>query len=139
MYHYIEPEVAGGLGEGTIINTSCHPPKIEKLEYRFDAWLGDDILETFPCYIVTTELAKAIKLNKLTGVSFLPVKISKSEFFLETYPDLELPQFQWMSVYGEAGTHDFGLSKNYRLAISYSAMSTLKNFKISHAEILACN
>lgn len=139
MYHYIEPEVAGGLGESTIINTSCHPPKIEILEYRFDAWLGDDILETFPCYIVTIELAKAIKLNKLTGVSFLPVKISKSELFLENYPDLELPHFQWMSVYGAAGTHDFGLSKNFRLAISNPALSILKNFKISHAEILAYN
>lgn len=134
MYYYIEPEVAGGLGERTILDTSYHPPKIEKLEYRFDAWLGDDILETFPCHIVTIELAKAIRENSLTGISFLDVKISKSDFFLEEYPDLKLPEFQWLLIYGTAGTDDFGLSKDYRLVISDLALSILKKFKINHAE-----
>ncbi|MEE4127064.1 hypothetical protein [Pseudomonas viridiflava] len=139
MYFYMEPEVAGGLGESTILDTSYHPPKIEKLEYRFDAWLGDDILETFPCHIVTIELAKSIKEKNLTGVSFSPVKISKSDCFLETYPNLELPEFQWMLVYGVAGIDDLGLSKDYRLVVSNLALSLLRKFKIKQAETSAYN
>ena len=56
MYYFIEPEVAGGWGGNTIADTSVHPPKISKLHYQFDGWLGDDLLESFPCFIVSESL-----------------------------------------------------------------------------------
>lgn len=38
-YCVIEPEVAGGLGENTVIDQSVHPPKIARLHYNFEGWL----------------------------------------------------------------------------------------------------
>lgn len=93
MYKLIETEVAGGLGEQIQMDNSFFPPLIKNLHYEFEGWLGDDILESFPCYIVTERLRDGIELGKLTGVSFDKVFISKSETFLELYPDRELPNF----------------------------------------------
>lgn len=47
MFRYIEPEVAGGLGEETQMDSTVHPPLVKKLHLEFEGWLGDDILETF--------------------------------------------------------------------------------------------
>ncbi|GGJ53754.1 hypothetical protein ALP32_02980 [Pseudomonas avellanae] len=43
-YYHIEPEVAGSLGEQTVIDTESWPPKVSRLEYQFDGWLGDELL-----------------------------------------------------------------------------------------------
>ena len=68
MYKYIEPEVAGGLGNETIIDKNYHPPIVKKLHYEFNGWLGDDILESFPCFIVSERLKnEIIKKNLKVG------------------------------------------------------------------------
>ncbi len=81
MYKIIEPEVAGSLGEQAQIDNSFFPPLIKNLNYEFEGWLGDDILESFPCYIVTEQLRKGIESEGLTGINFDEVLVSKSELF----------------------------------------------------------
>ena len=81
MYKYLEPEVAGGIGIDTILDNSIHPPLVKFLHYHFSGWMGDDILETFPCFIISERLKNAIENNKLTGIFFDFVKITKSEDF----------------------------------------------------------
>ncbi|WP_240994207.1 hypothetical protein [Pseudomonas viridiflava] len=137
MYYHIEPEVAGGWGKSTIADTSCHPPKIEHLEYRFEEWLGDDILETFPCFIVTKALAKSLHDSKLTGFSCHTVRISKSNEFMERHPHLELPPFRWLAIEGSAEIDDFGISNDHRLVISDSALTVFRKFNLKHAYITA--
>jgi hypothetical protein len=56
-YYTLEPEVAGGLGDGTVIDTTVHPPHVERLHYEFEDWLGDDLVESFPCFLVSKPLA----------------------------------------------------------------------------------
>ncbi|UTX50278.1 hypothetical protein [Chryseobacterium sp. MA9] len=135
MYKLIEPEVAGGLGVQTQMDNSFFPPLIKNLHYEFEGWLGDDILESFPCYIVTERLRDGIELEKLTGVSFDKVLISKSETFLELYPDRELPNFFWAKINGESNRDDFFITEKNGLAISERAYSLLKNYNIDQADI----
>src|SRR5437870_3724604 len=59
-FYYVEPEVAGRLGPNSVLDTTVHPPVVSRLEYEFSDWLGDGIVETFPCYIVTEDLAGKI-------------------------------------------------------------------------------
>ncbi|RMO74291.1 MULTISPECIES: hypothetical protein [Pseudomonas syringae group] len=134
-YYHIEPEVAGSLGAQAVIDTESWPPKVSRLEYQFDGWLGDELLEMFPCFICTTALAGALSDGKLSGVAFESVVISKSENFLELYPDTALPEFYWLQVRGLAGADDFGVDKNNRLVVSHTALTILKNFNVNHAEI----
>lgn len=135
MYYYIEPEVSGGLGEKSIIDSSTHPPKVEKLHYRFEGWLGDDLLESFPCYVVSDTLKRKILNENLGGIEFRDVYTSKSDQFNELYPDKNLPDFHWLYVTGEAGISDFGIANDFRLVISNEALKILKQGQIDNADI----
>ncbi|MGD1318737.1 hypothetical protein [Chryseobacterium sp. 2R14A] len=135
MYKLIEPEVAGSLGKETELDNSVFPPDVKKLNYEFDGWLGDDILESFPCYIVTESLRETLEGNKFTGVSFHEVIISKSETFSELYPDRELPEFYWLKISGEAFKDDFFITEENILAISERAYFVLQNYNINNADI----
>lgn len=135
MYKLIEPEVAGGLGEQTQMDNSFFPPLIKNLHYEFEGWLENDILESFPCYIVTEKLRKGLEREKLTGISFDEVIVSKSETFLELYPNKELPSFFWAKINGESNRDDFFITEKNGLAISERAYSLLKNYNIDQADI----
>jgi hypothetical protein len=43
----LEPEVAGGPGAATVLDSSTHPPRVARLEYHFDGWLGDNVLRQY--------------------------------------------------------------------------------------------
>jgi hypothetical protein len=97
--------------------------------------LGDALLESFPCFIVTAAIAAALQKGKLNGFRLAPVDISKSETFQELYGDKDLPSFKWLQVDGVAGNQDFGLSKNHTLVVSETALETLRQFGIQNCEI----
>ncbi len=135
MYCQIEPEVAGGWGGNTKADTSCHPPIVEVLNYEFEGWLGDSILTSFPCYIVTKDLANTIKQGNLSGYEIGDCESTKSETFLELYPNKELPEFVWLKITGVAGSDDFGISDQHRLVVSEQALSTLQAHELNDCEI----
>lgn len=128
MYIIIEPEVAGGLGTETRMDNSIHPPEIFELHYEFDGWLGSDIIESFPCYVVTEKLKKGIEDTKLSGVIFKDLKVTKSDNFIELHPKVVLPKFYWMQVSGSVAVDDFGISKDFLLVVSIKAFELLKKY-----------
>jgi len=135
MYYYIEPEVSGGFGEQTVIDATVHPPKISILHYLFDGWLGDELIESFPCFLVTEKIAKQIEHEGLSGASFDEVFISTSEQFKELYPNRELPSFRWLKITGKAGVDDFGIADDFRLVVSKRSLEILEQGQISNADI----
>lgn len=136
MFHILEPEVAGGWGSGTDADTTVHPPVVHRLVYELDGWLGDDLLETFPCFVVTDRLAQAIKTSGLTGCELGPVEVVKSEDFEELQPDRELPDFHRLFVLGDAGKDDFSID-NQRLRVSDAALAVLGQFDMGHCDVHA--
>ena len=135
LFFVLEPEIAGGWGERTVADTSSFPPTVTALHYRFDGWLGDELLESFPCYIVTDRLAVRLRRSGLTGFRLQPVAVSTSEQFDELYPDRELPAFKWLHPVGRAGMDDFGLSDAHQIVVSERALTILRKFRLQHCEI----
>lgn len=135
MYYYIEPEVSGGFGDNTQLDTSVHPPAVLKLHIVFDGWLGDDILETFPCFIVSQALKVSIESAGLTGYDFDSVEVSRSEEFKDLYSNKNLPDFHWLRVHGKAGHDDFGICTDKRLVISGKVKGLLENHQIENADL----
>lgn len=133
-YFLLSPEVAGGLGKNTVMNRTVHPPAISRLHYELDGWLGDELLESFPCFVVTRRLADAIENAGLSGVSFGDLEVTTSEQFKELYPDRDLPQFVWMKVMGKAGKQDFGLDDQNRLIASEKALDVLKTMRVDNCD-----
>jgi hypothetical protein len=133
-YYVLEPEVAGGWGKNTVFSrTPGKPVVVHKLHYQFDGWLGDELLESTPCYIASERLARGIEKAGLKGVSFDAVEVTKSEQFEELYPGRVLPKFVWLKVDGTAGQDDFGIAPGLRLVVSERAFELLKEAGLSHA------
>lgn len=137
MPHFlISPEVAGGLGENTDLDTSVHPPVVRHLHYEFADWLGDVLLETFPAFIITEKAARAAQEAGLTGFSLASAEISvtdEAREMLELDEDNPLPDFAWLKPHGAPGRDDFGQLPDARLVISEQALELLRAQGLNHA------
>jgi len=134
-FFILQPEVAGSKGEHTLQDRSVHPPKVTRLHYEFDGWLGDDILETIACFITTKRLAEQLQNMRVTGVEFDDVEITTSEQFGELFQDTKLPPFVWLKIKGKPGKDDFGLSKEHQLVVSEQVQKMLKQLNLNHCDV----
>jgi hypothetical protein len=137
QYYLIEPEVAGGFGENTVISRPNGKMIVERLHYEFQGWLGDPLLESVPCYIITTELASKMTASGLTGFSVDKVEVSESDDFGLIQPDTVLPKFVWLKINGIAEEDDIALSDNLELVVSERALDMLQKSGMTHAEIVS--
>ncbi len=127
--------MSGGLGENTELDDSVHPPIISKLHYKFDGWLGDDLLESFPCCVASANLKRILEDSDLSGYQFDDFEVTQSEQFKELYPSKELPKFYWLKINGEVGKNDFAISRDNRIVVPCVALSILKKDRIENADI----
>jgi hypothetical protein len=95
----IEPEVAGEIGKNTVyynynaIINDNEKPIITQLHFVFDGWLGDELLEVTPCFLVSERLKNEMEMAKFSGCIFEEIEISYSNEFVELYSDREVPNF----------------------------------------------
>ncbi len=134
-FFYVDPEVAGDFGDETVLDTSLHPPVVSRLHYRFQGWLGDSLLETFPIFIVTEEAKRALEKIRVSGAVFDNVQVTTGDMFQELHPDLKLPPFVWLKPEGTAGQDDFGIASNLRLVISERVLDLFRRLGLAHADI----
>lgn len=151
----LEPEVAGGFGKNTVISNfdnvrlKRERPVVTHLHYEFLGWLGDEILEATPCFIVTENLVESIQKSGLKGFKFVDVEISVTEEFEEIYPGRDLPNFRrilpegTIEVNGDSfknwSGHDFCLSQNSMLVVSEKALAILKKHKFEYCDVTELN
>lgn len=145
-----EPEVAGEIGERTVfenydaIVSSGARPIVAYLHFVFMGWLGDDIIETTPCFLVSERLKNAIEQSDLSGYEFQDAEISISEEFEELYPKTQLPQFYRLipqgsiNVIGESYADwsgmDFCITEKAYLVLSEKAVNLIKGFNSDNAD-----
>ena len=134
-YYMLEPEVADGLGQNTRLDTSIHPPRVNQLHYEFIGWLGDELLESFPCFIVTAQLGEDFLNASLTGFNLDQVEVSPTPEFSELYRQKKLPEFRWLQINGQAGIDDFGNTPDGRLIVSESTKAILDRHLLSNCRI----
>lgn len=136
MFFFLEPEVAGGWGENTVYTrTPGKPTVVHKLHYQFDGWLGDELLTSTPCFIVSERLCQEIQRAELKGMKFFEVEVTTSDQFKDLYPGRQLPKFLWLRVEGKPGQDDFGLTPGLQLVVSAQALDVLKRTNLSHCRI----
>lgn len=148
MLYFLEPEVAGELGENTVfenVRLEGEKSKIKKLHYKFNGWLGDLLLECTPCFIISDSLLEDFNRYNLSGYELQDIEISISDEFKELYPDVQLPNFKRIIPYGrvkiindsykEWSGHDFCLSDKSCLVVTDKVLNILKSNKINHCDI----
>ncbi len=146
----INAEVAGGLGPATVIanmedlrSGQASKPIVTRLEYVFDDWLGDDLVESTPCYLVTKWLASRMKA--LSGFRVDTPITSTSELYTDIRDDAPLPEFLWLRPEGEVrisaevvlgwSGHDLCQSQDGLLIVTEAALRVLRGGRLEHAII----
>ena len=140
MFYQLAPEVAGGLGPETVFDRSQSPPIVRALHYELDGWPDDDLITSFPCFIVTESMKKMIEEARASGCSFGPVKVTTSEQFKdfeEFRQGQQLPKFSWLLIHGAAQQDDFGLSADGSLIVSESILQAMKGGRLDNCDIIA--
>ncbi|MFI9276036.1 hypothetical protein ACIGXM_35930 [Kitasatospora sp. NPDC052896] len=130
-YYLVKPEVAGGLGPETIMNATVHPPQVSRLHYEVVDWLGDCIVQSFPCYLAMRHVAHRLKGMGFTGFHSDEAIISEADEFRELNPDGELPDLVWLLVDGEPGADDLGMTKKGQLVVSEPVLDVLRSESLS--------
>ncbi|GIG21270.1 hypothetical protein Cch01nite_19940 [Cellulomonas chitinilytica] len=133
-FYVLEPEVAGGWGDGTVVDREFHPPIVSRLVYEFDGWLGDDLVTTFPVYIVTDRLRRALESSGLTGFSFDSVTVTRSEQFEDTGSPA-LPEWAWLRLTGAAYRDDAWSGNLGDLTVSERMLALLREFQLDNCDI----
>ncbi|WP_344344862.1 hypothetical protein [Agrococcus versicolor] len=130
----VEPEVAGGLGEGIDFDAARRPQLRGPLHYAFAGWLGDELVETAGFWIVTSELAGALERSGLTGFVLDEVVVSLEEGFLSSGRDPLAEDWRRLIPTG-AGEEDLQLERTSTLLVSERAFELLRRHRIEHAQI----
>lgn len=134
-FYSLQPEVAGGLGDGTVIDTTVHPPLVERLHYEFEDWLGDDLVESFPCFLVSEPLAVRLTAAGLGAFQLKDVAVTLTLGAEELLSDTAFPNFCWLDVSGKAGRDDVGTTPTGLLVVSDQALAVLREFNINNCDV----
>jgi hypothetical protein len=130
MAFALEPHVAGELGSKTKLDPTTHPPSVEELHYVFDSAESDDIVETFPVFLVSPRLAASIASRELTGARFAAVQCS-----LREPTDAAIPAYRWLQIVGHPGLDDFWLTHEHRLVVTQAAMDALREHRLEYCDV----
>lgn len=127
-YAIIQPEVIVGLGDDTIFKESIPPlVTLEELHINLEDWLGDDLMECYPAYIITSRLKEGLENQEFTGFTITQLKLTTSEYFENNFQlDVDLPQMYWMKINGRPGESDIVLNDK-KLLIDQPFLDFLQN------------
>ena len=81
----LEPLVAGELGEGTRLDATTHPPEIEAAEYVLDAPTEEDLIESFPVFLVSESIGDRLTDTQLRGFTLEETRVIPSREYVEVY------------------------------------------------------
>lgn len=137
-YKKIQPEVIIGLGGNTEFSEQQPPFKtVLNLHIELEDWLGDDLMECHPCYIVTEPLKNYLEGAGFTGFEFADIEVTRGEYFGDNCQvDKALPRFYWLRITGKENADDLFIGKGYTLFASDVFINCLKNkFSVNHLAI----
>jgi hypothetical protein len=151
ILYFLEPEVSGGHGEYTIYGTEEEMAikgisgKVKYLHYEFEGWLGDDLLESTPTFIVSSKLGTELENSDFIDYKLEECLITMSDEFIEMYPNKEIPAFSRFIPLGKIEVeeenfknwsgHHFCLSPKGELVVTQEALDFLNRFSIDNCFI----
>ncbi|NMD56542.1 MULTISPECIES: hypothetical protein [Tsukamurella] len=135
MPYVLEPEVAGGLGEGSVLDTSVHPPLLSRLEYEVMDWQGDDLISSFPVYLVSPRLLAAIEATRLTGFTVNPnCRVTVDEQCRDEVQGSGVLAFTWIDIHGAVGD-DLHITSDLLLGVSDRAWAVISSFTLNRCDV----
>ena len=120
----LEPHVAGQLGAGTALDATVHPPVVRSVEYVLDAPTSQDILESFPVYLVSNDIAAQLARASLRGFVLRDARITVSREYLDEFGNAQHKDYQWLYPTPDLAA-DCWIDDQLRLCVSGAMMDVL--------------
>jgi len=132
--YILEPEVPGGIDEGTVVDRSTWPPKYKALRYELDTWQGDPLVAGFVCLLATVDLEAKFSEAGITGYVSRPVEVTLSLNYL-ALDRRPVPPFVWLDISGDLGVHDIAWTDESEVAVSARFVDVLRRAGAKHFTI----
>lgn len=132
MPYSLDPQVAGELGEGSVLDTTVHPPVVTKVDYLLDQPETDDLIQAFPVYLVSSELADRFQAAAMSGFALAEATVRPSPDCLAVFGDAPPREYRWLQVHGGEGD-DCWIDQSLMLCVSDRMMEIL-----NHATLTDC-
>lgn len=136
-FYELQPDPVGEHGENLALDESVHPPRVTHLHIEIDNWVGDDLAESYPCYVVTEGLAQALNNAGIGAYQLREAEVTMADEGRELIDELGLsePKFQWLDVSGTACEDDIGTTAGARLVVSDRALELLRQFRLDRCDV----
>lgn len=134
LHHLLKPEATGtvGLAAEWMRDPTGKRTQTSPLRCELVGWLGDDLIEVHPDYIVSGALANALRTSALTGFELGEVVLTKSAEFV-SYAG-ELPD-RWERLIPTGDTGDDLSRQDGQLIVSDRALALLNDHRILEATL----
>lgn len=130
-YYWLEAEVAGGFGDGIDYRVDREPRVLPPMRYEFQGWHGGHIVTTTNTWIATRALSISLREQGASGIQFSgDVVVTKDPQWEEFEPDVELPEWEWITPNGVIGIDDLWINDRKYLAVSRRALDLIEQFGI---------
>ena len=132
----LEPHVAGELGPDTVLDTSTHPPRVDRLQYLLDTSRADDLIESFPVFLVSEALAERLLAAGL-GVFSIDddLDVRPGEEYAALEGDAPHKRYRWLHLDAGADAPDAWLGEDLRLNVSDRMMAVLETADLTYADV----
>lgn len=135
MTYRLDPQIAGQLGPRTSLDTSTHPPVVRELEYVLDTPHADDLIQSFPAFLVTEDLGARIRSARLTGIVLASARVSVSDNYRALYSEASHPRYLWLRIDGTSLSSDVWLDSEFRICTSDRAFKILQQGNLSGCQV----
>jgi hypothetical protein len=125
----LDPQIAGELGGRTVLDSTTHPPVVRELEYVLDQPEADDLIQSFPVFLVGVDLARRLQEAGLSGVGLAEAVVRPSAEYTAAYgraPHRSYRRLQPGNVGEDCWVDDSG-----RLCVSDRMMRILDDAELS--------
>lgn len=133
--HRVRPEVPGQLADTSTVDYSVNPPVVSELHLEVIGWQGDDIVSTFPVYLVSPELGSALQQGGLTGFELADAEITINPE-RRSYVDERIESFKWLKVTGIPGEQNLGQDERTRLIVDDEALDVIQRFQLETGYVM---
>lgn len=130
----LEPLVADELGEGTRLDATTHPPEVEAVEYVLDTPTEDDLIESFPVFLVSESLADQLADAQLRGFTLEEAQVIPSREYFEVWGSAAHKRYRWLRLKSSPQS-DTWLDESYRLCVSDRMMAVLREGVLDGCDI----
>lgn len=126
MPYRLDPQVAGELGAGTVLDSSTYPPRVSQVDYVLDRPDADEFIQSFPVFLVSMNLGVRLHDAGLTGFELSGATVRPSDNYTAIYGKVPPQRYQWLQVTGTAGEADCWLDESFQVCVSDRMMSIVE-------------